>query len=210
MLINYLPSLIGSMSPIQFYSSFISYSTKDEDFAKRLHSKMREEGLRVWYAPEDMRAGREHDTQIDDAIRVYDKLLLVVSEPSMNSGWVRREIRKARLNEGPNKPRKIFPIRLVSIDTIKAWEPIDPRTGEDLAEELLKFHIPDFSNWKDHDSFETGFARLLRDLKAEESRVRNRRPCASIGHTSRRWGIGCRSRRWIGRRSAALNRYAMT
>jgi hypothetical protein len=160
-------ALIGSLEPIQFYSCFISYSTKDEEFAKRLHSRMIQEKLRVWYAPEEMRAGCEHDVQIDEAIRVYDKLLLVVSEASMTSGWVRREIRKARRTEGPNKPRKLFPIRLVSVDTIKAWEPIDPRTGEDLAEELLRFHIPDFSNWKDHDAFEAAFTKLLRDLKAE-------------------------------------------
>jgi hypothetical protein len=29
-------------------------------------------------------------------------------------------------------------------------------------------NIPDFSNWKDHDSFEREFAKLLRDLKATE------------------------------------------
>ena len=32
--------------------------------------------------------------------------------------------------------------------------------------------IPDFSNWKDHDSFEMAFARLLRDLKSDESTAR--------------------------------------
>ena len=39
--------------------------------------------------------------------------------------------------------------------------------GEDLAREVRKYHIPDFTNWKDHDTFEAAFARLLRDLKAE-------------------------------------------
>ncbi len=32
-LIEYLPSLLGAMQPIQFYSCFISYSSKDHDFA---------------------------------------------------------------------------------------------------------------------------------------------------------------------------------
>jgi hypothetical protein len=27
--------------------------------------------------------------------------------------------------------------------------------------------IPDFSNWKDHDSYRTAFERLVSDLKAE-------------------------------------------
>jgi len=29
-----------------------------------------------------------------------------------------------------------------------------------LAEEVRKYHIPDFSNWKNHDAFERAFARL--------------------------------------------------
>ena len=35
--------------------------------------------------------------------------------------------------------------------------------------EIREYHIPDFTNWKDHDAFEAGFTRLIRDLKAEDS-----------------------------------------
>src|SRR5208283_3308279 len=45
-LIGYLPSLLGAAEAIQFYSCFISYSHNDEEFAKRLHSRMRDEHLR--------------------------------------------------------------------------------------------------------------------------------------------------------------------
>jgi uncharacterized protein YjbI with pentapeptide repeats len=58
-LIEYLPSLIVSMNPIQFYSCFISYSHKDEDFATGLHSRMTQEKLRVWYAPKDIQGGKK-------------------------------------------------------------------------------------------------------------------------------------------------------
>jgi hypothetical protein len=34
---------------------------------------------------------------------------------------------------------------------------------------MREYHIPDFSNWKDHDSFEAAFPRLLNNLKAPES-----------------------------------------
>jgi hypothetical protein len=130
---------------------------------------MVQEKLRVWYAPRDMQGGRFHDEQIDQAIRVYDKLLLVLSEASMGSAWVRREIRSARGQEAAEGRRKLFPIRLVPIEAIKSWECVDPRTGQDFAEEVLRYHIPDFSNWKDHDAFEAAFARLIRDLTATES-----------------------------------------
>jgi hypothetical protein len=83
--IEYLPALIGAMQPIQFYSCFISYSSKDEDFARRLHERMRAEHLRVWFAPENMQGGREQEEQIDQAIRVYDKLLVILSPHSRQS-----------------------------------------------------------------------------------------------------------------------------
>jgi hypothetical protein len=166
-LIEYLPSLIGSMSPIQFYSCFISYSTKDDDFAKRLHSRMVEEKLRVWYAPEELMGGRKTEEQIDLAIRIYDKLLLVLSEASMNSEWVKTEISKARSAEARDGKRKLFPIRLVPFKTIQEWRYFDADIGKDSAKELREYHIPDFSNWKDHDAFEAAFARLLADLKRD-------------------------------------------
>jgi len=43
---------------------------------------------------------------------------------------------------------------------------LDADTGQDLVEEVRKYHIPDFSNWKDHDSYRQAFERLVRDLKA--------------------------------------------
>ena len=42
----------------------------------------------------------------------------------------------------------------------------DADGGKDLAAEVREYYIPDFSNWKDHDSFESEFAKLLRDLRA--------------------------------------------
>ena len=129
---------------------------------------MRDEGLRVWFAPEDIQGGKKLHEQIDEAIRVYDKLLLVLSAESMNSEWVRTEIRKAQKAEFKEGRRKLFPIRLVNFETIRDWECFDADSGKDLAVEIREYFIPDFSNWKDHDSFEAAFARLLKDLKAEE------------------------------------------
>jgi len=162
-------ALVGALEPIQFYSCFISYSTKNQDFAERLHGKMRDKGLRVWFAPEDIQGGKKLHEQIDEAIRVYDKLLLVLSPESMSSEWVKTEIRKARRAEIKEKRRKLFPIRLVDFETIRDWECFDADSGKDLGVEIREFFIPDFSNWKDHDAFEDAYARLLKDLKAEES-----------------------------------------
>jgi len=168
--ITFIPSIIGAQQAIQFYSCFISYSTKDEEFARRLYSRMRDEGLRVWFAPEEMKGGQKTIEQLERAIQVHDRLLIVLSEQSMQSEWVMTEIRKARKAEIKENRRKLFPIRLVDFDAIRKWKCFDADMGKDLAVEVREYHIPDFSKWKEHDPFEKAFDRLLRNLKAEEGK----------------------------------------
>jgi hypothetical protein len=65
-LIEYLPSLLEEA--IQFYSCFISYSTKDQDFADRLYSDLQNKGVRCWFAPHHVQGGKKIHEQIDEAI----------------------------------------------------------------------------------------------------------------------------------------------
>ena len=164
-LIRYIPALVNSEEGIQFYSCFISYSFRDEEFARRLHSRMRDAHLRVWFAPEDIQGGKKLHEQIETAIHVYDKLLIVLSEASLQSEWVMTELRKARQAERQTGKRKLFPVRLMDFETLRDWKCFDGDGGKDLTVELREYFIPDFSNWKNHDSFETAFNRLLKDLK---------------------------------------------
>lgn len=169
--ITFIPSHFGIQQAIQFYSCFISYNSNDEEFARRLYSRMRDMHLRVWFAPEDVKGGEKLYEQIERAIQIHDRLLIVLSDSSMQSKWVMTEIRRARKVELRENRRKLFPIRLVDLDALQAWECFDADTGEDLAAEVRQYFIPDFSNWKDHDSFERAFERLLRDLRAEEKKA---------------------------------------
>jgi uncharacterized protein YjbI with pentapeptide repeats len=154
---------------IKYHSCFISYSHKDEDFAQQLYDGLQESGVRCWYAPEDMKGGDKLYPQIDQAIGLHDKLLLVLSEQSLQSEWVTTEIRRARKMEFKEKQRKLFPIRLMDMHVLTEWKCFDADTGKDLAVEVREYFIPDFSKWKkDHDAYQTSFERLLRDLKAEE------------------------------------------
>jgi uncharacterized protein YjbI with pentapeptide repeats len=164
--IAYMGSLTGKA--FEYYSCFISYSTKDQAFAERLHADLQAKGVRCWFAPEDIAGGKKLYEQIDRAIRMHDKLLLVLSEHSIGSEWVMTEIRRARKAELRDKWQKLFPIRLLNMDTLKDWECFDADAGKDLAVEVREYHIPDFSNWENHSAYQPAFDRLLRDLKAEE------------------------------------------
>ena len=108
---------------------------------------------------------------LHDSLRVCDKLLILLSPNSLQSEWVMTELRKARKAERKTGKRKLFPVGLVDYTTLQEWECFDADGGKDLAVEVREYFIPDFSNWKDHDAFEKGFTRLLKDLRAEEKAV---------------------------------------
>lgn len=155
--ITYARSLLGK--PIQYHSCFISYSSKDEAFAKRLYADLQSNNVRCWFAPEDLKIGDKFRHRIDESIRIYDKLLLVLSEASLASTWVGYEVEKALNKEPEGIPNVLFPIRLdKAILTCET----------DWAKDIRKSrHIGDFEHWKNHDSYQVAFERLLRDLKAQ-------------------------------------------
>jgi uncharacterized protein YjbI with pentapeptide repeats len=170
-------ALIESMKKLpdlehEYFSCFISYSSADQDFAERLHADLQDKGVRCWFAPHDVQGGRKLHEQIDEAIRVHDKLLLILSRASINSEWVKTEIAKARKREVHEKRRMLFPVTLVNFETLRDWEAFDADTGKDMAREIREYFIPDFSQWKDHDFPRHAFERLLRDLQTAAAATR--------------------------------------
>jgi hypothetical protein len=156
-LIKLIPSL--TCQPFPFYSCFISYSSKDDDFARKLHADLQANQVRVWFAPEDMKIGGKIWDRLDRTIRLHDKLLLILSKQSIDSGWVEDEVTTAFEEERRRKKTVLFPIRLDDsvMDSDKPW-----------AAKVRQRHIGDFTDWKEHDSYQKVFDRLLRDLKASE------------------------------------------
>jgi hypothetical protein len=157
--ITYMRSLTGKT--FEFYSCFISYSTKDDAFVTELHTKLQAQKVRCWKDSEDLKIGDKFQETIDSAIRLHDKLLLVLSEQSMQSSWVEWEVKKALKKEQESGSTVLFPVRLddAVMESPYAW-----------AGEVRKRHIGDFRKWKDHDSFQKSLDRLLRDLKSQDSK----------------------------------------
>jgi hypothetical protein len=155
-----MKALVAAMSPIEFYSCFISYSSKDQEFAERLHADLRNKNVRCWFAPEDLKIGDMLRPSFDEAIRVHDKLMVLLSKNSVSSPWVEKEVETAFEKERDEKRTVLFPIRLddTVMETNEAWAADIRRTR----------HIGDFRDWKHHDSYKKAFERLLRDLKAED------------------------------------------
>jgi hypothetical protein len=118
-------------------------------------------GVRVWFAPEDLKIGDKFRSRIDEAIRIYDKLMVVLTEHSIQSEWVEKEVEGAFEKERREKRPILFPIMLddAVMQTDQAW----------AAEIRRRRHIGDFRHWKNHDEYQKAFNRLLRDLQAQSS-----------------------------------------
>lgn len=148
----------------RFSSCFVSYSNKDRDFVERFVSRLRATGIRVWFAPEDLVGGTKLYEEISDAIERFDRLLIVLSSHSMNSQWVKTEIKNAKRRETRDGKRVLFPISLVPFEAIRQWELFDSDLGQDLARELREYFMPDFSAWTDPAKFENQFAKVVAGL----------------------------------------------
>ena len=125
-----------------------------------MHRKNRKPslGVRCWFAPEDLKIGDRFQERIEESIRVHDKLLLVLSENSVVSPWVEREVQAAFEREHRSGKLVLFPIRVdeAVMEASKAWAADIRRTR----------HIGEFGNWRDHNSYKKALERLLRDLKS--------------------------------------------
>jgi len=75
-------------SPIRFFSCFLSHSKADLPFAERLLNDLRAHNVTCWFDRHDMRGGLEWEDQINQAIKVHDKLLLICSRHAIYRGNV--------------------------------------------------------------------------------------------------------------------------
>jgi TIR domain len=104
-----------------------------------------------------MRIGAKIIDALDEAIRLRDKVLLILSEGA--SDWVEGEVTRALDEERTRKQVVLFPVRLddAVMQTSKAWA------------RLLRGqrNIGDFTGWKERDSYKRSLDRLMRDLRVK-------------------------------------------
>ena len=137
-----------------YYSCFISYSTKDEDFAVKLYADLKAAGVACWFAPEDMKIGDKIRDTLHEAVWSRRKLLLILSEHSVHSDWVEEEAEAAIAKERETGTWMLFPIRLddAVMDLKVGWAAYIKNSR----------HIGDF---RQQEEYAQQLKRLLRDLE---------------------------------------------
>ncbi len=161
--IELLPSLLTAdrgkplSLRVPYSSLFISYSSQDEVIAQRLHADLRENDVPCWFAPRDLQPGHYFRERIDHAIHTQDKVLLLLSEHSIESSWVRSEVELALAREIAQDCTLLFPLRL---------DQAVMQASRDWAIRLRESrYIGDLTGWQNNSAYQEAFTTLLQHLK---------------------------------------------
>lgn len=157
--IAFVHSLTGKA--FEFYSCFISHSTKDGEFVARLYADLQAHGVRCWYFPEDAKSGESVWGEIDRSIHTYDKLVVVCSANSLQSGPVNREIERALQREDRESRHVLFPIRIDEY-LFEKWE--HPRKVD-----VISKVAGNFMGWEHLATYRKALERLLKDLRDDKT-----------------------------------------
>ena len=83
----------------------ISYSRRDSDFVRQLHSQLEQQGLEVWIDWKNIALSADWWKEISDAIEKANSIVFIISPDSLNSPICNLEIDHARANN-----KRIIPI----------------------------------------------------------------------------------------------------
>ena len=90
---------------------FISYSSKDAKIAFHLVDYLETHGIECWIAPRNIASGHDYTDTIDEAIKSCNGFILIVSNHSVQSVWVKKE-----LTLGISHQKNIIPFKITNIE----------------------------------------------------------------------------------------------
>jgi adenylate cyclase len=97
--------------------AFLSYASADAEIAKEVCAYVEAKGLRIWMAPRDVPAGAQYADALVRAINASGCLLLILSEHSVDSAHVSKEVERAS-----SKRKPIVAIRIDAAQLTPAFE----------------------------------------------------------------------------------------
>jgi hypothetical protein len=96
---------------------FISHSSEDASIARDICKILEKSGINCWIAPRDVRPGFNYDEEILEGINTTKSMVIVLSEHSNESVFVKREVERAITYR-----KEIYTIRIQDIKPSKKLE----------------------------------------------------------------------------------------
>lgn len=91
---------------------FLSHSSKDKPFIRQLAADLTNENVLVWLDEQQINVGDSINEKISQGLAESDYFIVAMSDNSVNSEWVKRELNSALITEIESKKVKILPIKL--------------------------------------------------------------------------------------------------
>ena len=143
---------------------FFSYSHKDKAFVKRLVSDLKEVGVRVWIDEAEIKLGESLIDKIRAAIDRMEFVVAILSESSVNSPWVRKELDIAMNQEIEGRRIKVLPLMIGDVELpgfLKGKLYGDFRQDISYAQEFYKLlEVLGVEDWILHKKDDTGIGEL--------------------------------------------------
>jgi hypothetical protein len=96
-------------------SVFLSHNRVDRPFVRRIFRELRKRGVPCWLDEAEILPGDSLIEKIADAITEMDYLLCFISEDSIKSSWVRKEISIALTQEIAGRQVRVVPAMIGSV-----------------------------------------------------------------------------------------------
>lgn len=94
------------------FDVFLSYSSKDTDEVRPLAERLREDGLKVWFAEWMARPGDRIASKFEEGLKQSRVLVLCMSANAFGADWATLESQTFRFRDPLNKERRFIPLRL--------------------------------------------------------------------------------------------------
>ncbi|HEX8846709.1 MAG TPA: toll/interleukin-1 receptor domain-containing protein [Pyrinomonadaceae bacterium] len=89
---------------------FLSHNSRDKRFVRGLAHQLKSAGIRVWLDEAEIKVGESLIEKLREAIDSVDFLIIVLSQASVESPWVQKEVEIAMNQEIKNRRIKVLPI----------------------------------------------------------------------------------------------------
>lgn len=90
---------------------FISHSSSDKKFVRTLKDCLRENGIETFFDEDQLDLGDNLVAKLENALNDTSHLVIILSPTSINSKWVKYELKKAIGNRKTGITQKIIPIK---------------------------------------------------------------------------------------------------
>ena len=136
---------------------FISYSSADDAVVRRIVERLERDGLKVFHAPSEIRAGENFLESLSDGLQRSQFVMVFLSESAIDSFWVKREWQAHLVRMARDRTAGLLPILL-------------PGVREDRIDPLLEpQHRLDFRavNLDDPDVLEHSVTTMIQNIRGD-------------------------------------------